>query len=165
MPASAAKIARLWMIKKAENLPPDVERYVEEGKDSGMDEGKAWAIAWSRYCKYKNPGSDHCKMAPGEYFKGRAARKLRGSSEPSLGTLRVEWEFNSSLERVYTITDVFLPGEILGGIAWDKDSSTWEVWAYLDANQEHKKPLGKFTASDPREGVETALLTFSRSQR
>lgn len=31
-------------------VPADVERYVQEHKDQGMDEGKAWAIAWSRYC-------------------------------------------------------------------------------------------------------------------
>ena len=36
--------------KQAKDLPPDVERYVQEGKDSGMDEGKAWAVAWSRWC-------------------------------------------------------------------------------------------------------------------
>lgn len=36
--------------KVAKNLPPSVERYVKEHKEQGMDEGKAWAIAWSRYC-------------------------------------------------------------------------------------------------------------------
>ena len=61
---SATKIARAWILKTAKDLPADVERYVEEGKESGMDEGKAWAIAWSRFCKYKNPGSDHCKQNP-----------------------------------------------------------------------------------------------------
>jgi hypothetical protein len=59
--------------KTAKDLPKDVERYVQEGKDKGMDEDKAWAIAWSRYCKYKNPGSDHCKKDEGEYFKGKSA--------------------------------------------------------------------------------------------
>lgn len=70
---SATKIARAWILKTAKDLPADVERYVEEGKESGMDEGKAWAIAWSRFCKYKNPGSDHCKQNPSDYFKGREA--------------------------------------------------------------------------------------------
>jgi len=55
--------------KYAKDLPKDVERYVEEGKEQGMDESKAWAVAWSRYCQYKNPGSEHCKQD--EYFPGR----------------------------------------------------------------------------------------------
>ncbi len=71
--SSATKVARAYVLKTAKDLPPDVERYVQEGKDSGMDEGQAWAIAWSRYCKYKNPGSDHCKKDPSDYFKGREA--------------------------------------------------------------------------------------------
>ena len=55
------------------NLPKDVERYVEEHKAQGQPEGIAWALAWSRYCKYKNPGSKHCQKEPSEYFKGRKA--------------------------------------------------------------------------------------------
>lgn len=57
------------------NLPKDVERYVREAKeaDPGIDEGKAWAIAWSRFCKYKSPGDDHCKQGPEGYFKGKKA--------------------------------------------------------------------------------------------
>lgn len=70
---SSRKVAQSWAFKTAKNLPADVVRYVQEGKDSGMDEGKAWAVAWSRYCKYKNPGSDHCKKDTSEYFPGRKA--------------------------------------------------------------------------------------------
>jgi hypothetical protein len=60
------------------NLPKDVERYVKEHKEQGVPEDKAWAIAWSRYCKYKNPGSDHCKMETSEYFPGqnKSAREV-----------------------------------------------------------------------------------------
>ena len=36
--------------KVAKDLPKTVERYVKEHKEQGMDEDKAWAIAWSRYC-------------------------------------------------------------------------------------------------------------------
>ena len=61
------KIALMHVLGK--NLPKDVERYVEEGKEQGMDESKAWAIAWSRYCQYKNPNSDHCKQD--DYFPNR----------------------------------------------------------------------------------------------
>lgn len=51
------------------DIPADVERYVKEHKDQGADESYAWALAWSRYCEYKNPGSDHCKQDV--YFPGR----------------------------------------------------------------------------------------------
>jgi intein/homing endonuclease len=38
------------MARRAKDIPKTVERYVKEHKDKGMDEDKAWAIAWSRYC-------------------------------------------------------------------------------------------------------------------
>jgi len=62
--------------RRAENLPSSVERYVEEGKAQGLDEGAAWAVAWSRYCKYKQPGSPHCTKKPSEYFPGKSARLI-----------------------------------------------------------------------------------------
>lgn len=68
------------ILKYAVNLPADVERYVEEGTDAGMPEDKAWAVAWSRYCKYKNPESEHCQMNESEYFPGRKAKFERGVS-------------------------------------------------------------------------------------
>jgi hypothetical protein len=55
------------------NLPKDVERYVQEGLKAGMAEDKAWAIAWSRWCKYKRPGDEHCKKGPEGYFTGKTA--------------------------------------------------------------------------------------------
>jgi hypothetical protein len=70
---SARKVAQIWNFKTAKDLPKSVERYVQEGKDSGMDEGKAWAVAWSRYCKYKNPGSPRCHQD--DYFQGRKASR------------------------------------------------------------------------------------------
>lgn len=64
------------------NLPQDVERYVQEGLDTRMDESKAWAVAWSRYCKYKNPGSSHCKQD--EYFHGNGVQK-KANAGPFVG--------------------------------------------------------------------------------
>jgi hypothetical protein len=69
---SAKRVATLFIAK---NLPKNVERYVQEGLDSGMDESKAWAIAWSRYCKYKQPGSPHCQMETSEYFPNQGKKK------------------------------------------------------------------------------------------
>ncbi len=51
------------------DIPEDVDRYVEEHLEQGKDESYAWALAWSRYCEYKNPGSDHCKQ--NSYFDGK----------------------------------------------------------------------------------------------
>lgn len=50
------------------DIPEDVYRYVEEHKDQGYEESKAWAVAWSRYCS-KHPNSDHCNQE--EYFPNR----------------------------------------------------------------------------------------------
>lgn len=55
--------------RTAKDVPPEVERYVDEGTAGGMPEDKAWAVAWSRYCEYKDPGSDHCQQD--EYFPGK----------------------------------------------------------------------------------------------
>lgn len=60
--------------RTAKNLPKDVERYVQEHKDQGADESKAWALAWSRYCEYKNPDSPHCKQD--NYFPGKKKASL-----------------------------------------------------------------------------------------
>jgi predicted DNA-binding WGR domain protein len=68
--------------KLAKDLPKDVERYVEEGMDQGMDESKAWAVAWSRYCKYKNPGSPHCKQDKGDYFPGNKSSTDKEAIRP-----------------------------------------------------------------------------------
>ena len=49
--------------ERNENIPAYVHDKVEEimEKQKEKDEGKAWAVAWSIYCKYKKPGSPHCK--------------------------------------------------------------------------------------------------------
>lgn len=62
------------ILKMAEGLPGPVVDYVQEVQDANPDysESQAWATAWSIYCKYKNPGSDHCKKSPSEYFKAAA---------------------------------------------------------------------------------------------
>lgn len=72
----------LRVLKMAEDLPGPVEDYVKEVQDANPDysEGQAWATAWSIYCKYKNPGSDHCQKSPSEYFKA-ASQKLSGLSK------------------------------------------------------------------------------------
>ena len=65
------------------DIPADVERYVKETKEQNpdYDDSQLWAVAWSRYCKYKNPTSDHCKKDTDEYFagKGKSASDLDGT--------------------------------------------------------------------------------------
>jgi len=62
----------------ARSIPKDVERYVKEIKkgNPSYDEAKTWATAWSIYCKYKKPGSDHCRMPTSEYFPGKGGGPL-----------------------------------------------------------------------------------------
>ena len=57
------------MLKVTKDLPKTVERYVKEHKEKGMDDGKAYAIAWSRFCQYSYPNSKRCKKD--NYFEGR----------------------------------------------------------------------------------------------
>ena len=61
--------------KKRKKDPKYVhEKYKEilKGQKS-KDEGKAKAVAWSIYCKYKNPNSPRCHKNPDEYFQSRKA--------------------------------------------------------------------------------------------
>jgi hypothetical protein len=78
-----------------------------------------------------------------------------------LGALRAFWLFNSSRQRVYGILDSSAEGEPeVGMIVWDRKSDTWKVEQWLDTDQNYKRSLGSFTASDAREGVKRALMTF-----
>lgn len=58
-------------------IPATVERYVKEHEDDGLEPSYAWALAWSRYCQFKEPNSPHCKQEGG-YFPNRP--ELRQSS-------------------------------------------------------------------------------------
>lgn len=61
----------LPFLKEGKNLPPKVEKYVQQVKEQNpdYDEGQVWATAWSIYCKHVNNGSPHCQKQPGEYFR------------------------------------------------------------------------------------------------
>lgn len=77
------KRAAAWLANAMRNpagIPPSVERYYQETKvqNPDMPEPKAWAIAWSRYCKYKAPDSGHCRLSRADYFPGRGGK---GSDE------------------------------------------------------------------------------------
>jgi hypothetical protein len=50
--------------------------YKDKGDDKGTAESKGYATAWSVYCRYKSPGSEHCHRAPSDYFP-KSAAKLR----------------------------------------------------------------------------------------
>ena len=59
-------------LKNAKNLPKKVEEYVSKFMGEGYDESYAWAMAWSIYCKHKNPDSSHCQK--GEYLKNQGKK-------------------------------------------------------------------------------------------
>jgi len=75
-PKSATKVAVLHLAKdsKAQEYVKDK---AEELKEKGYDDDKAFAVAWSIYCKYKSkdiPDSEgHCKKSPSEYFPNKKA--------------------------------------------------------------------------------------------
>lgn len=54
-------------------MPSPVDKYFKQVKESNPEhtDAQAWATAWSIFCKYKSPGSEHCQKDPGEYFKNR----------------------------------------------------------------------------------------------
>ncbi len=58
-------------------MPAKVDELFEEisKKNPEYSDAQAWATAWSVYCKYVNPGSDHCHLPPSEYLKRCAMYK------------------------------------------------------------------------------------------
>ena len=64
------------------DVPKKVDEYVQQIKkdNPSYDDAQAWATAWSIYCKYKNPGSDHCQQPASAYFPGKGGEV--GSSGP-----------------------------------------------------------------------------------
>lgn len=46
----AQNVLNRHLRRRAGDIPKTVERYVKEHKEQGMEEDKAWAVAWSRYC-------------------------------------------------------------------------------------------------------------------
>jgi len=53
------------------DIPDKVKEIAKNVEEKGNDPGMAYAIAWSVYCRYKEPGSPHCHKSPNEYFPGR----------------------------------------------------------------------------------------------
>ena len=70
----ATKVAVLHLAKdsKAQEY---VKEKAEELKEKGYEDDKAFAVAWSIYCKYKSkeiPDSEgHCQKSPSEYFPNK----------------------------------------------------------------------------------------------
>jgi hypothetical protein len=64
------------------DIPKKVDEYVQQIKEDNpsYDDAQAWATAWSIYCKYKNPSSDHCHQPASAYFPGKGGEV--GSSGP-----------------------------------------------------------------------------------
>jgi hypothetical protein len=57
-------------------MPKKVDEYFDSVKESNPEysDARAWATAWSIYCRYKNPGSPSCrKDSPEDYFIDRKA--------------------------------------------------------------------------------------------
>jgi hypothetical protein len=76
---SGSKPCRMNPVRE---VPERVERYFQEAMEQGGNtEPQAWAIAWSRYCKYTEPESKHCKLRQSEYFPGRKGKGSKGAGK------------------------------------------------------------------------------------
>jgi hypothetical protein len=75
MKSQAIKVAIKFAELQSKSAPSKVDKYFKSVKEKNPDysDDKAWATAWSIYCKYKNPGDESCHQ--GDYFKGRTAAK------------------------------------------------------------------------------------------
>jgi len=63
------------------NIPKYVQERAEEIEEkSGKGPEYAFPVAWSIYCKYKEPNSPHCKKDKDEYFPSRSASAKRVAS-------------------------------------------------------------------------------------
>ncbi len=86
--------------EKNENIPNYVHDKVEEimGNQKEKDEGKAWAVAWSIYCKYKKPGSPHCKKESDDYFPSRNSKKATWTKKDQQKIKRITLKISGALD-------------------------------------------------------------------
>jgi hypothetical protein len=99
--------------EKKRDVPDYVSKKVEEIKEKQKeeDEGKAWAVAWSIYCKYKDPKSKHCKKTKDEYFPSRSKKAYESRDEEVkvkrttllLASILDEWVSKGLLEAIKII--------------------------------------------------------------
>lgn len=81
----ASKTARGDIPKRVEELADEIRKDMPDYSDA-----QAYATAWSIYCKYIEPGSDHCTRPSSGYFVGREAaleslEELLDGKDPDTG--------------------------------------------------------------------------------
>lgn len=90
---------------EGEEKKRDVPKYVSDkaeeikSKQKTEDEGKAFAVAWSIYCKYKDPSSRHCKKDADEYFPSRNKKKAYLSREEEAKVKAVTLKISAVLDQ------------------------------------------------------------------
>lgn len=104
---NAEKMGESKPKKKRKENPKSIDRYVNEyaeqkGYSSAEDipkneKGKAYAIAWSRYCS-KRPNSPRCKKEKGTYFPNRP--NIAKGIEKSMAEKRKKRQKKAMAERV-----------------------------------------------------------------
>jgi hypothetical protein len=150
--------------KKRKPNPKSIDRYVKEyaeqkGYGSAEDipsneKGKAYAIAWSRYCS-KRPGSPRCKKDKGTYFpkrpniaKGIAKsmeEKRRKRTKKKASTLNVvDRHIKVASESPSTLRDLFLRDYRSIKLKWGKPAkpNLWKtelVYKENNTSQGHKR--------------------------
>jgi hypothetical protein len=111
-------------IENPAGIPQSVERYYEETLEQSPDmpTGKAWAVAWSRYCAYKRPDSPHCKMRRADYFPGRRGKGKRGADKIPAAQIELVRERHKGFDSTVLVRDS-------GTDVWKKAQEKLQQWA------------------------------------
>lgn len=137
--------------------PASVDRYYEETLEEtpDMPTGQAWAVAWSRYCAYKRPGSPHCKMRRSEYLPGRRGKGKRGADKVPAAQIDLA---RSSKQSVTLVRDS------RGTDVWKKAQAQLQQWARSVADGKTAKVSYRVTFQDGEaiEGVVNLTRAWSQ---
>jgi len=79
------------MPKKVDEIKKRVQK-----QNPSYDESRAWATAWSIYCKHVNPDSDSCQRPPSGYLKKKKKKKRKKKAEEDVA----KWIFNVAQDLV-----------------------------------------------------------------
>lgn len=144
-------------IENPAGIPQSVERYYEETLEEtpDMPTGQAWAVAWSRYCAYKRPGSPHCKMRRSEYFPGRRGKGKRGADKVPAAQIDLA---RSSKQSVTLVRDS------RGTDVWKKAQAQLQKWARTVADGKTAKVSYRVTFQDGEAIEGVVKLTRAWSQ-
>lgn len=141
-------------------IPQSVERYYQETLEQSpsMPTGKAWAVAWSRYCAYKRPGSPHCKMRRSDYLPGRRGKGKRGADKIPAAQIDLARERSKGFDATILVRDS------RGTDVWKKAQAQLQQWARAVPEGKTEKVSYRVTFQDGEaiEGVVNLTRAWSQ---